>query len=394
MWNVVILGLISCFADISSEMVYPIIPLYLTAAFGATPAFIGLIEGIAESLASLLKVYSGYVTDRYQNKKRLAFIGYSTGVLYKVALILSGSAMGVLGARILDRLGKGIRTSPRDVLVAESAKEGGRGKAFGVHKALDMAGSAVGILIAFILMGKIDLVKTHSQYHLIFALSIIPGLISLLLFRAVREKKDHIQKKRDRFWTNLHGIDPNLKIYLLVAFIFTLGNSSNAFLLLRAGNVGFSNRQVILLYLLYNVVAAIGAIPFGKIADYVGKKRVLVCGYFLFSVVYVGFAYAGSKGMVIASFSIYGIFTAMTAGVERAFISDLAPENIRGTALGMQSTLVGIALFPASFISGLLWTNFGPQIPFLYGSILSFLAGILLIFVKPAGRPELKKFYN
>lgn len=383
MWNIVVIGLISCFADISSEMVYPIIPLYLTAAFGATPAFIGLIEGIAESLASLLKVFSGYITDRYQKKKRLAFLGYSTGVLYKIALIISGTVYGILGARILDRLGKGIRTSPRDVLVAESAQENQRGRAFGVHKALDMTGSAIGILIAFLLMGQIHLVKDSSQYHIIFALAIIPGVISLILFKFVREKEIHSQKEREKFWVNIKGLNPNLKVYLAVAFIFTLGNSSNAFLLLRAGNVGFSNRQVILLYLIYNVVAAIGSIPFGKMADRVGKKKVLVLGYLLFTIVYAGFAYSGNKGIVIASFAVYGIFTAMTAGVERAFVSDLAPANVRGTALGLQSTLVGIALFPASFISGLLWTYFGATVPFIYGSVMAFIAGILLLFVKP-----------
>jgi len=185
MWNVIFLGLVSFFSDISSEMVYPIIPLYLTSAFGATPALVGVIEGISESVASLLKVFSGYVTDKYKRKKPTAFIGYTTGVIYKFALILANSWGGILGARVIDRVGKGIRTAPRDVMVCESAVKGQAGKAFGIHKALDMAGSAIGILIAYVLLKNMG---GSFDYKKIFLISVIPALIGLCVFFLIKEK--------------------------------------------------------------------------------------------------------------------------------------------------------------------------------------------------------------
>lgn len=184
--NIIILGLVSCFADISSEMVYPLIPLYLTAAFGATPALVGIIEGIAESVASLLKVFSGYISDRFQHKKAIAFSGYATGVIYKIALLFAGSWTGILVARVIDRFGKGVRTAPRDVMVSESADKNSMGKAFGIHKMLDMAGSAIGILLAFLLMKNIG----ENGYKTIFALSVIPIGIALFLFFFIHEKKE------------------------------------------------------------------------------------------------------------------------------------------------------------------------------------------------------------
>ena len=216
--NIIILGLISCFADISSEMVYPLIPLYLTTAFGATPALVGIIEGIAESVASLLKVFSGYISDRFQHKKAIAFCGYATGVLYKIALLFAGSWAGVLTARVIDRFGKGVRTAPRDVMVAESADKQSMGKAFGLHKMLDMAGSAVGILLAFLLMKNIG----PDGYKTVFAISIIPIVIALLLFFLIHEKKEKRETvPRERFWKNISQLDARLKLYLFVTFLFT-----------------------------------------------------------------------------------------------------------------------------------------------------------------------------
>ena len=262
MWNVVLLGLVSFFSDISAEMVYPIIPLYLSAAFGATPALIGLIEGIAESLASLLKVFSGYITDKFGKKKPIAFLGYAAGLVYKVALILAGSWGGVLGARVIDRVGKGIRTAPRDVMVCDSADGNNLGKAFGVHKALDMAGSAIGIFISCLLLEKAG--KT-AAYKELFAISIIPAILGLLMFFFIKEKRTHADaKKREPFWQNIKKLDGQLKLYLFVAFLFTLGNSSNAFLLLRAKSVGFDDNNVILLYLIFNLTASILSIPLGR----------------------------------------------------------------------------------------------------------------------------------
>lgn len=375
--NIILLGLISCFSDISSEMVYPLIPLYLTVAFGATPALVGLIEGIAESLASLLKVFGGYISDKYQRKKPIAFIGYATGLLYKLALIFASSWAGILGARVIDRFGKGIRTAPRDVMVSESAEKDHAGRAFGIHKALDMAGSAAGILLSYILLKSIG----DGGFKTIFALSAIPVVIALIIFAFVKEKREpRPVKERERFWKSFKSLDGNLKLYLLVVFIFTLGNSSNTFLLLKASAVGFSSADAILLYFVYNLVSALLAIPFGKRSDKAGRKRVLVAGYFTFALVYAGFAFVTSKPLMVGVFILYGFYTAMVAGVERAFISEIAPSELRGTMLGLHSTLAGVALLPASVIAGLLWSAVGSYAPFLFGSLLSVISALILAF--------------
>ena len=375
--NIILLGLISCFADISSEMVYPLIPLYLTAAFGATPVLVGLIEGIAESIASLLKVFSGYISDRFQHKKAIAFSGYATGLLYKIALIFATSWNGILSARVIDRFGKGIRTAPRDVMVSESADQNNMGKSFGIHKMLDMAGSAIGILLSFILLKKIG--SNPESYKIIFAISIIPIVIALLLFFFVHEKKEKREPmQREYFWKNISQLNHRLKLYLIITFLFTLGNSSNSFLLLRAYDIGFDSSTTILLYFVYNLTASLFAIPCGKLSDQIGRKHLLVGGYLTFSLVYFGFAFCTSKPLMILIFVIYGIYTAMTAGAERAFIAEIAPANLKGTMLGLHSTLVGIALLPASVIAGFLWDKVGVFAPFMFGAILSLIAALLL----------------
>jgi MFS family permease len=376
--NVVFIGLVSFFADLSTEMVYPLVPLYLTTVFGATPALVGVIEGIAESLASLLKVFSGYVTDKYRKKKPIAFLGYSATLLYKGALIFAGSWVGILGARVIDRFGKGIRTSPRDVLVSESSDSKKLGHSFGLHKALDMAGSAAGILVAFFIMKAWN---GQYAYKQIFLLSCIPAVAALTMFTFIRETSKPRESKAP---LNVIGgfktLDSRLKLYLAVVFVFTLGNSSNTFLLLRAATVGFDSASVVLLYFLYNLVSSLLALPFGRRSDRIGRKRVLVAGYVVFAVVYALFAWATNKTVIIAAFALYGFFTAMTAGVERAFISEIAPKELKGTMLGLHSTIVGIALFPASVIAGLLWDASGPVVPFAVGASLSFIAALTLAF--------------
>ena len=274
MLNVVLLGLVSFFSDVSSEMVYPIIPLYLVMVFKASTAKVGIIEGIAESLASILKVFSGHIADKYRHKKPLAFLGYSGGLVYKAALVFATSWVGILGARVVDRLGKGIRTAPRDVLICESAPKGDWGKAYGLHKALDMAGSAVGILISFFL---VRFSTGDFNYKKLFIISAVPAVIGLIMLSSVKEKKlPRCEEKRENFFKNFKKLDIRLKLFLFIAFTFTLGNSSNAFLLLRAQNKGFSESGVILLYFIYNVSASLFAMPLGKLSDKIGRKRLLV----------------------------------------------------------------------------------------------------------------------
>ena len=385
MLNVILLGLVSFFADISSEMVYPLIPLYLSSRFGATPLLVGFIEGIAESLASLLKVFSGYLTDRTQKKKPIAFLGYSTGLIYKLALIFANSWIAILGARVIDRVGKGIRTTPRDVMVAESAQKDRTGTAFGVHKAMDMAGSALGILIAYFLV-KNSLGNTN--YPFIFLISMIPAGLSLVMFFFIKEQKHHQIKKREPFWKHFKTLPTSLKWYLLVVFLFTLGNSSNTFLLLKAKNIGFSEANVIFLYFLYNISASLLAIPAGRRSDQIGRKPVLIAAYVVFALVYFGFAVVNRTEVMVGLFILYGVYTALITGVERAYISEIAPQEFRGTLLGLHGTIIGLTLFPASMIAGVLWTMIDASAPFIFGGSLALAAALTLGFVMKDNRKE------
>ena len=387
MLNIFFLGLISFFTDLSTEMVYPLIPLYLVGTFGATHFLVGIIEGTAESLASLLKVYSGYLTDKFQKKKQLAFSGYAAGLVYKLALLFANSWIGILGARVIDRFGKGIRTAPRDVLVTESADKQNMGKAFGLHKALDMFGAAFGILLIYLIMKNS---QGDYDYKRLFALSMIPAALGLVMFIFVKEKKREItaevrQEKTSRlsFRENFNKIDGQLKLYLLVVFIFTLGNSSKAFMILKASDAGFDEVNVILLFFLYNAVAGLLSIPLGKLSDKIGRKKLLVPGYITFALCYALFAFAETTDTMIAAFTLYGVYTAMITGVERAFVAEISPAELKGTMLGLHSTVAGVALLPASVIAGLLWNVFGAAIPFLFGAGLSLIAaGLLMAFMK------------
>jgi len=377
MRNVVFIGLVSFFADLSTEMVYPIIPLYLTGAFGATPALVGIIEGIAESIAALLRVFSGYASDKCRRNKPIAFAGYAAGLVYKIVLLFAASWSGVLAARAVDRFGKGIRTAPRDVLVSESGNPARLGYSFGLHKALDMAGSAAGILAAFFIMRSW---QGTFGYKRLFLISCIPAVASLFMFFFIKEstarRGEH--SANPRLLEGLTKLDFRLKLYLAVVFVFTLGNSSNTFLLLRAADVGYDPASVVLLYFVYTMVSSLLAIPLGKFSDRVGRKRVLVAGYLVFAAVYGAFSWGAGKGVILGAFVLYGLFTAMSAGVERAFISEIAPIELKGTMLGLHSTISGAALLPASIIAGFLWSGFGPAVPFALGASLSLAAAVIL----------------
>jgi len=386
--NVFFLGLVSFFTDISAEMVYPLIPLYLTSAFGATPALIGVIEGIAESTAGLMKVYSGYVTDKFHKRKSLAFTGYLCGVIYKLVLLFASSWAGIMAARVIDRAGKGVRVAPRNSLLSDSADKHHLGKAFGLHKTLDMAGASLGILCTyFFLRSSADV----SQYRRLFMIALVPAIVGLCMFVFVKDKQPERRKVNRSInlrylFKSFKTLDRRLKLYLFIVMLFTLGNSSNTFLLLRASSVGYSDPGVILIFFVYHAVAAILSTPLGTLSDKVGRKKLIVSGYFVFAAAYFGFAFATGKELIACMFVLYGFFTAMTAGVERALITEIAPCELLGTMHGLQSTITGVALLPASIITGLLWNTFGRTVPFVYGASLALAAAVmLLVFMKSAG---------
>lgn len=376
MRNVAILGLVSFLTDVSSEMVYPLLPLYMTVKLGVGPAIVGLVEGIAESLASLVKVASGYFSDRTRQRKSITIAGYSCSSVGKVLFYVSTSWSWVLGGRIVDRFGKGIRTAPRDALISESIPAGYAGRAFGLHRAMDTLGAVLGASLAFFL-----LVYYEGDYQQVFMVSLVPALLGVAVLFAVREvrKPDGVGKKFRLGWGALDG---RLKVFLLIIFLFSLGNSSNQFLILRAKDLGLTVTTSILLYVVFNLVHAASSYPLGRLSDSVGRKGLLIFGYAAYGAVYLGFALVPSKTYLWGLFAMYGLYLGATEGVEKAFISDLAPGHLKATMMGVHATLVGIGLLPASLIAGLLWSSLGPPLPFLFGSIAGFSAALALYLTR------------
>ncbi|MFQ6058589.1 MAG: MFS transporter [Anaerolineae bacterium] len=378
MFNVIILGLTSFLTDTSTEMVYPLLPLYLTTRLGASPAIVGLIEGIAESLASLLKVFSGYISDRVGRRKPLAILGYASSTVGKFLLYLSTSWGWVLGGRVVDRFGKGVRTAPRDALIADSTAQARRGGAYGLHRALDTAGAVVGVALAYYF-----LTAYRGDYTAVFLYSLIPAGLGVAILLLARERAGRIPVTSQAQSPSLRwsALPRRLQAFLIVVLLFALGNSSNQFLLLRAQNLGFTAQTVLLLYLAYNLVYALISYPAGRLSDRIGRKTLLVLGYLFYGLVYLGFALVQAPAYVWSLFAAYGLYIAFTEGVEKALMADIAPLELRATLIGLHATFVGIGLLPASLLAGLLWNLFGAAAPFYFGGGLGLLAALGLWLV-------------
>ncbi|MCL6477366.1 MAG: MFS transporter [Peptococcaceae bacterium] len=376
MINVILLGLVSLLTDISSEMVYPLIPLYLVNRLGATPAVVGVIEGVAESLASLLKVFSGYYSDKFQSRKPLAIFGYSFSGVSKLLIIFASSWSWVLWGRIGDRFGKGVRTAPRDALIAESAENGKIGWAFGLHRALDTLGAVIGVALA------LYFITTYKgDYQAVFIWSLVPAALGVVFLFLVREKIDKSKEQKKSLSLKWSALNPQIKKFLIVVFLFALGNSSNQFLLLRAQNMGLNTSTVILLYLVFNVVYTIAAFPAGALSDRIGRRTLLVLGYTFYGLVYFGFGMITNSSYLWVLFGLYGIYSASTEGVEKALVAEIAPPEQKATLIGLHATLVGIGLLPASLIGGVLWNYLGASATFYFGGTLGLLAALGLAVV-------------
>ena len=377
--NVFFLGLVSLLTDASSEMIFTLVPLFLRNVLGAATTIVGLVGGISESADALFRIFSGWISDKLRKRKFLATLGYSISTIAKPFMYLASSWSVVLAVRFGDRVGKGIRTSPRDALVADSVAAGERGKGFGLHRGMDTAGAVLGLIIVAIIVYYVQgggLELGLETYRWLVLAGVIPAVLAVIVLLAfVREKKHDAGSSR---YTDLSkptaGFDRRFKLFLAVMAVFTLGNSSDFFVILRAQDLGAPLIQLVLMLALLSVAYAAVAMPAGVLSDRLGRRRVIILGWFIYVLVYLGFAVSASIWQVWLLFAGYGLYYGIVEGVVRAFVADLVPEAKRGIAYGLYHGMVGLTLLPASLLAGWLWAAVNPAAPFYFGAELAFLA--------------------
>ncbi|MBM3151750.1 MAG: MFS transporter [Chloroflexi bacterium] len=384
--NVWVVTAASFLTDISSEMLVYLIPLFLANVLGVRTTVIGLIDGIAETTASLMKIVSGWFSDKIGKRKWLAVGGYALSTIAKPFLYFANTWGWVLGVRFSDRVGKGIRNPPRDALVAGSVDEKQRGLAFGLHRAGDTLGAFLGIGIAALVIwltqaGSVTL--TRATFHTIVLVSIVPAALAVIVLALGAREVAAPGKGSAALRFNWKGLDKRFKTFLLVVVLFTLGNSSDSFIVLRGQERGLNVLQVMGMLMTFNLVYAVLSGPLGALSDKIGRRKLIIGGWIAYGLVYLGFALARGGWQVWALFGLYGIYYAATEGVAKALVADLAPDTQRGTAYGLFNAAIGLTALPASLIAGLLWQGvgawggFGPSAPFFFGAAMALLAGIL-----------------
>jgi MFS family permease len=388
--NVWVLTATSFLTDISSDMILNLVPLFLANVLGVGTAVIGLIDGIAETTASLLKLYSGALSDKLGQRKWLAVIGYGLSTLSKPFLFFANAWGWVMGVRFADRLGKGIRTAPRDALMAGSIDEKQRGLAFGIHRAGDTAGAFVGLGIATLIIWLSQsgaTMLTQHTFQIVVLASFIPALLAVVVL-AVFTREVNIKAGAKTPIFSLQGLDNRFKAFLLASILFTLGNSSDSFIILRGQERGLNVIQVMLMLMTFNLVYTLLAGPFGALSDKIGRRKLIIAGWLAYGLVYLGFALSKTGWGIWVLFGFYGIYYAMTEGAGKAFVADLVPAERRGTAYGLYNAAIALTAFPASLIAGILWqgvgswSGFGPSAPFLFGAVLSLAAVGLFVGIK------------
>jgi len=374
--NILFTGFTSFLTDTSVKMVYSVMPMFLLS-IGASKTSLSLIEGIAESTAALIKSLSGFWSDRIGRNKPFMLIGYGVSALIIPLYSFVISPMQVLYLRFIERFGKGIRTAPRDSLIAGSVINGETGRSFGLQKAMDNSGAIIGPLAAFVL-----LISFPDNYRLIFLLAGIPAILSIfVIIFGINEAK----KSEESLFRKFHFKDFPGKFYLFLAiiFIFTLGNSTDALLMVKANEAGVKVAFIPLVYLITSIVSVLLAIPIGSLSDKIGKEKILVAGFLIYGIVYYGFGVTGSVGTIIFLFALYGLYSAATDGIQKAFVSDIIDKNKQGTGLGIYNALLGITLLPASVIAGILYDKVNSHIPFYFGAATALISAILmLIFIR------------
>ncbi|MGD8189596.1 MFS transporter [Brevibacillus ginsengisoli] len=372
-----IIGLVSFFTDLSSQMIVPILPLYLTTVLHVQVSTVGIIEGIAESTASVLKLFSGWISDQTGKRKPLMIAGYGLSNLIKPFFALSSTAGQILTIRFADRFGKGIRTAPRDALLADVTTKEERGKAFGFRRSMDTLGAALGPLVAYWILSSLQ-----GSYQTVFWASAIPGAIAiLLLFFFVKEKREEspVENKKTLPKISFKNLNRRFIWFTLVSTVFAIANFSDAFLILRAQNIGMETALIPLAYLMFNLVASIFSVPTGILSDRIGRKPVIVAGYLIFAAIYFGFGFINNILSIWVLFVLYGFYYAATEGIQKAYIADIIPEGQRGTAMGTYNAFTGLAALPASILAGFLWQAFGPTVAFSVSGVLAIIAALFMI---------------
>jgi MFS family permease len=384
------LGVVTLLNDLSSEVAVRTLPLFLANVLGVKVGIIGLIDGLAESTATLVKVVSGVLADRIGKKKALALWGYGLSGFTKPLLFFAAGWPLVLVVRVLDRIGKGIRTAPRDALIADVTAPEARGRAFGFNKAMDKAGAVAGLVLAagiLYLGGTGQVALTRENYQALVLLSVVPGIASVfVLARWVRERPALPSVQASSVRLAWRGLDGRFRAYLVMLVIFTLGNSSDAFLMLRAQTLGFQPVEIFLLLAAFNLVITLSSTPAGALSDRLGRRGLIVAGWAIYAVIYLGFAFAYSPWHICALYLGYGLYYGAFQGAASALVADLVPPELRGTAYGLFNGAIGVVAFPASLLAGLLWDWYGPPVPFLAGGVLALVAAVGVLAVMPQSR--------
>jgi len=377
--NVFFLGIVSLLTDVSSEMIFTLVPLFLRNVLMVPFTIVGLIGGLSESTDAIFRILSGWFSDRVRKRKSLAVLGYSISTIAKPFMYLASTWGSVLAIKFGDRVGKGIRTSPRDALVADSVSAEERGRGFGLHRAMDTTGAVLGLALAAMIIYLVQgggLGLSLKTYQWLVLVGIVPAVLAVpVLLFFVHERKESSPNARQKLSPiGFAGFNTRFKLFLAIMVVFTLGNSSDFFVILRAQNLGSSVLYVTLMLVLFNITYAITSLPAGVLSDRLGRRRVIAVGWFIYAVVYLGFAVASSLWQVWLLFACYGVYYGIVEGVARAFVADLVPEEKRGTAYGLYHGVVGLTLLPASLIAGWLWQAYSPAAPFYFGAALAFLA--------------------
>lgn len=388
--NVFFLGVVSLLTDVSSEMIFTLVPLFVKNVLGGGGMIVGLIGGLSESFDAIFRIFSGRISDRFQKRKVLAVIGYGFSTIVKPFMLLASAWGGVLGVRFGDRIGKGIRSSPRDALIADSVTAEVRGKSFGIHRAMDTSGAVLGLaaaaVIIYFLQGS-DLTLMDNTYRWLVIIGIVPAAIAVIMLIAfVQEKRLPSAAPTAAGTTPVtakQGFSGQFKLFLVIMGLFTLGNSSDFFIVLRAQDLSVNVLEITVMLVVFNLTYALIATPAGILSDKLGRRRVIVIGWTVYALVYLGFALATSVWSIWILFAAYGIYYGIVEGVAKAFVADLVPAERRGTAYGYYQTAVGLMLLPASVIAGVLWDKVNTAAPFYFGAGLAFLAMLgLLLLVK------------